>query len=96
MSKRYHIFYSGSVQGVGFRYTARSLAQKNNLTGWVRNLPDGRVELQVQGTPEGLEAYLGSLQKEFVGYIHTRDIEELPEQAPQAPQAKEESFQIRF
>lgn len=93
MRKRYHIFYSGSVQGVSFRYTARSLAQKNNLAGWVRNLPDGRVELQAQGAPEDLEAYLGSLQKEFEGYIQTRDIEELPEQAPQAG---EEGFQIRF
>ena len=93
MRKRYHIFYSGSVQGVGFRYTARSLAQKNNLAGWVRNLSDGRVELQAQGTSEDLEAYLGSLQKEFEGYIHTRDIEELPEQASQSG---EESFQIRF
>jgi len=93
MRKRYHLFYSGSVQGVGFRYTARSLAQKNNLVGWVRNLSDGRVELQVQGAPEDLEAYLESLQREFKGYVHKRDIEELPEQAPQSG---EEGFRIRF
>src|SRR5688572_25537300 len=41
------VFYSGRVQGVGFRYTAKQLAAGFDVTGWVRNLPDGRVELLV-------------------------------------------------
>jgi len=45
MAKRAHVYYSGSVQGVGFRFTAEDLARQNNLTGWVKNLADGRVEI---------------------------------------------------
>ncbi len=44
-----HLFISGEVQGVGFRYFVLSTAEKSGLTGWVRNLPDGRVEAVVQG-----------------------------------------------
>ena len=46
---RKHVFVSGKVQGVGFRWSARDYASKLGLTGWVRNLPDRRVELCFQG-----------------------------------------------
>lgn len=46
---RWHIIFSGRVQAVGFRFTAQILAQDLSLTGWVRNLYDGRVEMEVQG-----------------------------------------------
>ena len=49
MKIRRHYFFSGRVQGVGFRYRARYLAEGFSLTGWVRNLPDERVEMEVQG-----------------------------------------------
>ncbi len=49
MQQRWHAFFSGSVQGVGFRYTVRDMADRLHLTGWVRNLPDGRVELWAEG-----------------------------------------------
>ncbi len=52
-----HIFYSGSVQGVGFRYTVRTVAAGFEVTGTVRNLPDGRVELVAEGAREELEAF---------------------------------------
>jgi len=51
------IFYSGYVQGVGFRYTAKSVAAGFEVTGYVRNLPDGRVELVAEGTKDELEAF---------------------------------------
>lgn len=51
------IFYSGHVQGVGFRYTAKSVAAGFEVVGYVRNLPDGRVELVAEGTAEELEAF---------------------------------------
>ncbi len=51
------IFYSGYVQGVGFRYTAKSVAAGFDVTGYVRNLPDGRVELVAEGTKDELEAF---------------------------------------
>ncbi len=50
-----HIYYSGNVQGVGFRYTVRSVATGYEVTGIVRNLPDGRVELIAEGAKEELE-----------------------------------------
>jgi acylphosphatase len=54
---RMHIFYSGHVQGVGFRYTVRSVATGFEVTGTVRNLLDGRVELIAEGSREELEAF---------------------------------------
>jgi acylphosphatase len=54
---RIQIFYSGRVQGVGFRYTARKVAAGFEVTGTIRNLPDGRVELLAEGTKAELEAF---------------------------------------
>jgi acylphosphatase len=51
------IYYSGNVQGVGFRYTVKSVATGFELTGAVRNLPDGRVELVAEGAREELKAF---------------------------------------
>jgi len=51
------VFYSGRVQGVGFRYTAKSVAMGFEVTGTVRNLLDGRVELVVEGARDELEAF---------------------------------------
>lgn len=55
--KRMQIFYSGHVQGVGFRYTIKAAAAGFEVTGHVRNLPDGRVELVAEGTPDELDAF---------------------------------------
>jgi len=57
------IFYSGQVQGVGFRYTAKSVATGFEVTGTVRNLPDGRVELVAEGTREELEAFRRAIRQ---------------------------------
>jgi len=51
---RKHVFVAGKVQGVGFRWAARDYARKIGLTGWVRNLPDRRVELCFQGEQEAV------------------------------------------
>ena len=51
-----HLIVSGRVQGVAFRAFTRHAAQALGLRGWVRNLPDGRVEIQVAGPPADLEA----------------------------------------
>ena len=56
--ERWHILFSGKVQHVGFRYTAYSIARDLGLTGWVDNLPDGRVEMEVQGQPSDLRRLL--------------------------------------
>lgn len=54
---RLHLWYSGHVQGVGFRYTVKSVAQGFEVTGLVRNLLDGRVELLAEGTRAELDAF---------------------------------------
>jgi acylphosphatase len=59
--KRVTVFYAGRVQGVGFRATVRQLACGYDVTGTVRNLPDGRVELVAEGTQPELEAFLNGI-----------------------------------
>ncbi len=55
------VLYSGHVQGVGFRYTVKQIAKGFDVTGWVRNLPDGRVELQATGAPRELAAFIEAI-----------------------------------
>ena len=64
---RLHIFYSGRVQGVGFRYTVKMLAHGFEVTGIIRNLADGRVELVAEGMKEELEAFRREVQDSEVG-----------------------------
>ncbi len=54
---RLQVFYSGRVQGVGFRHTVKQVAAGYDVTGSVRNLPDGRVELVAEGEREELEVF---------------------------------------
>jgi acylphosphatase len=60
---RAHVFISGVVQGVGFRYWTRSQASKMGLTGWVRNLPNGRVEAVFEGPKEQVEKMVEKCRK---------------------------------
>lgn len=64
--KTVHVIYSGLVQGVGFRFTARDLANRNKVYGWVRNCVDGTVELLVYGEGKNVEIFLSELQQQFV------------------------------
>ena len=57
------VFYEGRVQGVGFRFSVKELAAGFDVTGSVRNLPDGRVELEVQGTEQEVEAFLQAVRQ---------------------------------
>ena len=63
------VFYGGRVQGVGFRYTVRSLAARFDVTGFVRNLPDGRVHLVVEGAVGEIERFLEAIGVEMRYYI---------------------------
>jgi acylphosphatase len=60
---RARIVVSGRVQGIGFRYAARQWAVELNLTGWVRNLPDGRVEAVVEGDKPALDDLIRRLRE---------------------------------
>ena len=61
--KQMQLFYSGRVQGVGFRYTVKSAANGFEVTGTVRNLPDGRVELIAEGLKDELEAFRQAIRE---------------------------------
>ena len=69
-----HVFYSGMVQGVGFRYTAQKLARDLDVAGWVKNLPDGRVELLSEGKRDLVEQFLQQIEKRFDGYIQEKAV----------------------
>ena len=60
---RMHIFYSGNVQGVGFRYTVKTVAAGFEVVGIIRNLIDGRVELVGEGAREELEAFQTAIRE---------------------------------
>jgi len=79
MRVRKHMYYSGGVQGVGFRYTARSLARDANVTGFVKNLSDGRVELVVEGEAAIVGQYLADVAAAMGQYIgRAETIDETP------------------
>lgn len=65
--KNVRVHYNGRVQGVGFRYTVKTLAQGFEITGAVRNLPDGRVELEAEGAVAELEDFLRAVRESEVG-----------------------------
>jgi acylphosphatase len=66
---RMHIYYSGKVQGVGFRYTAKNVAAGYEVTGIVRNLADGRVELAAEGAKDELEAFQQGIRESGLGHF---------------------------
>ena len=75
MNKRLHLYYSGSVQGVGFRFTAERAASSLGLTGWVKNLSDGRVEVMCEGKDTALKDFLQRIGDTFKDYIRDFDVE---------------------
>lgn len=66
---RCQVFYAGRVQGVGFRYTVKALAMGFEVTGTVRNLPDGRVELVAEGSRDELEAFKQAIRESELGHF---------------------------
>lgn len=75
---RWTVHFSGKVQGVGFRFTTERLAAGREVTGTVRNLPDGRVEMVAEGTENALESFLAAIESTFRGYISGRQKAEMP------------------
>ncbi len=71
---RRRVRFSGRVQGVGFRFTCHSLARAYEVAGYVRNLPDGDVELVAEGDPVELDNFVGAIKLEMNHYIRDVDI----------------------
>lgn len=63
------IFFGGHVQGVGFRYSTLQVAKEFEVAGYVRNLADGRVEVQVEGADDEIDAFVTALEERMHGYI---------------------------
>lgn len=76
MQRSVHVFFSGRVQGVGFRFNVLNLARKYSLTGWVKNLPDRRVELTAEGRKEDLDFFLSDLGNTFKSEVVNCQVEE--------------------
>ena len=74
----WHLYLSGSVQHVGLRYTALYMCRDMTLTGWVKNLPDGRVELEIQGDVSSLRRFYIELKSQPHIHISHADIAEVP------------------
>jgi len=73
-----HIVFVGRVQGVGFRFTALDMARRYRLTGIVRNLPDGTVEMIAQGSHDNITNCIRDIKESFRVYIKEIKIEEIP------------------
>jgi acylphosphatase len=82
------LVYHGRVQGVGFRWTTRDIAQRHQVTGFVRNQPDGTVELVARGTPAAIEAFLAEVESAMAGHIDRHETTAPPDETF-------ETFEIR-
>ena len=90
MKKAIRLSIQGAVQGVGFRYYVRSGATALGVTGWVRNLPDGSVQVHAEGEEDRLHAFREHLQAEST-YARIRSVE-----AEDVPVEDCTSFEVRY
>ena len=90
---RYFLRWEGQVQGVGFRFTNTNLAQARSLTGWVRNMEDGSVEMEIQGAPANILSHLEALHASYE-CMGTRF--RLVDAQARAPLANEDGFSPHY
>ena len=94
---RKHIIAHGRVQGVGLRFTETGFAKKYNVTGWVRNLYDGTVEMEVQGLDHRVELFLQELSSDRPGGNRFIRIDKLDiTNIPSVNVADEKGFRARY
>lgn len=70
--------FIGRVQGVGFRATSKYVADGFDVSGWVRNEPDGSVAMEVQGAKDEVDAFLNALHDRMTGYVDSFQAMDLP------------------
>lgn len=78
MKKQLHVYYSGRVQGIGFRYTVQEIAGSLKLRGWVKNLSDGRVEVLAEAEEDVLSSFFEQVNQRFSRYIKEANTEWQP------------------
>ncbi|MFA4966827.1 MAG: acylphosphatase [Candidatus Margulisiibacteriota bacterium] len=88
--KRVEIYYSGNVQGVGFRFTADRLAPVFKIAGYVKNTPDGKVKIVAEGDEEKLKSFLTAVQNEMGHYVRDKEIDWSP------PTGEFKDFGLKF
>jgi len=66
---RKNCYFSGHVQGVGFRYTVKNIALRHDVSGYVRNLPDGRVELVMEGPDNEMDELIDEVRERMNDYV---------------------------
>lgn len=74
IEKRLHIYYSGRVQGVGFRFTAEAVAKKSKVSGFARNLRDGRVEVVAEGDEGSLKDFMEGVREVMKRHISDEQV----------------------
>ena len=84
------MIYEGGVQGVGFRFTCQRIAEEFDITGWIRNMPEGNVELAAEGEETDLHKFLAGIKENMARYISRDKIEW------RAFQGEFKGFNIRF
>ena len=89
-SVRQLVYFRGNVQGVGFRMTTHRIAAGYEVVGFVRNLPDGRVELLAEGSKSELTAFLTEIQQEMGHHVTDSDLD------TQAASGEFSRFEIRY
>ncbi len=90
MKKRIRVIYSGTVQGIGFRFTAERVAVSLSLTGWVMNAPDGSVEVIAEGEEKDLVNFIDKVKRAMNHYIRSTRVNW------QEYRGEFDSFGIRF
>ena len=88
--ERRQVIYSGRVQGVGFRFTCRHIAQSHAVTGFVKNLDDGNVQLVAEGAPEALDQFLAAVAERMGSNIRKA------EASTSSPTGQFASFEIAY
>jgi acylphosphatase len=87
---RRHVIYHGRVQGVCFRMISHELSHNFQVVGYVRNLPNGTVEVEAEGEPAEVDRFLAAIATEFKQNISNADIRALP------PAGAEGAFRITY
>jgi len=90
MEQRVCVIFNGNVQGVGFRYTARNMAHRYSIVGYVKNLTSGAVEVTAEGDHGQLAQFIEEIEREMAGFIASRSVHWAE------PTGEFQSFAVRF